>query len=290
MPSGMTSTTSLADSIPLQINSARQVREFDALYGRVTDKETLPEGQGLSWQENAIAQMVAENVDETSEYDNPQMVEDSFFKITPTTAVCQTRWTKRAEARVAKIVVSKTATLAQNALERLKDETFIAVIAASSNANPGAGSVLSHTDIAANVDNIRGNSTEGAEGPIHTVIHAFQITDLRSEIVVGLGTYAIPEGLTEQFYRRGWEGTVNGSNIWEDNNIVPDSSDDAKGGTFAQEAIIMVQGFSPWMVVDDKPKGYVGRAEDVYHFDEYAFGVRLANWLRTVYSDVTAPA
>lgn len=289
MPSGMTSTTTLADSIPLQIQSARQVREWTALYSRLTDKETLPEGQGVSWQENTIAQMVAENVDETQEYDNPQQVEDSFFKITPTTAVCQTRWTKRAEARISKVVLAKTGGLAQNALERLKDETFIAVIASSGTQTPGAGQVLSHTDIAADVDNIKGNSTEGAEGPIHSVLHNFQIADLRTELVVGVGTYTIPEGLTRETYARGFEGTVNGANIWGDNNIVPDANDDATGGTFAQEAIVFVQGFSPWMVPDDKPAGFVGRATDMYHFDEYAFGIRLALWLRSKISDATAP-
>lgn len=290
MPSGMNTTTSLSDSHELQINSARIVREYEGVHMRTTDHETMPEGKGISWQENALSQLVAENVDETAEYDNPQQIEDSFFKITPTTAVCQTRWTKRAKARVATIVVSKAGALAQNAMQRLKDETYLGVIGSSSSALPGAGAVLSHTDIAADVDNITGNTTEPATGPIHCVLHPFQITDLRTELVVGIGTYTVPTGMTESTYRKGFEGQVNSANIWRDGNITIDASDDAKGGTHAQEAIIYVQGFSPWMAEDPNPKGFVGRAVDHFMFDEYAFGIRLANWLRTKYSDATAPA
>lgn len=290
MPSGMTSTTSLADSAEVRINSARRTREYTGVHNRVCDRKTLPKGQGISWQENLLAQLVAENVDETAEYNNPQQITDTFIKLTPVTAVVQTRWTKRAEGRLSATVLAQSGALEQEAMERLKDETYLAVLATASTSTPGAGSVLSHTDIAADVDNITGNTTEPAMGPIHCVLHPFQITDLRTELVVGIGTYTIPSGMSEQTYRKGFEGSVNGANIWRDGNITIDSSDDAKGGTHAQEGIIFVQGFSPWSAVDEKPAGFVGRATDTYMFDEYVYGVRLAAWLRGKYSDATAPA
>lgn len=290
MASGMTTTTALADSLPLQINSARTTREYTGVHNMTTDKTTLPEGQGTFWQENLLAQLSAENVDETAEYDNPQQIEDSSIKITPVTAVCQTRWTKRAEGRVAKIVVAKAGALAQEAMERLKDETYIAVLASASSATPGAGNVLSYTDIASDVANITGNTTEPGMGQVHCLIHPFQIYDLQSELTVGVGTYPIDAGLTEQAYRNGFTGTVAKAHIWADGNIAINSSDDAEGGIHVKEGVIFVQGFSPWSDIDDKPQGFVGRATDTFLFDEYAFAIRLAQWVRSKLSDATAPA
>lgn len=290
MASGPTSTLSLADSLPVMINSARTTREYTGVHMRTTDTTTLPEGTGLDWQENLLAALTAENVDETSEYDNPQQITDTLIRLTPVTAVIQVRWTKRAKERVSKNVLSKTGQLASEGMSRLKDETYIAVIASAATSTPGTGSTLSHTDIAADVDNITGNTTEPAMGPIHCVLHPFQITDLRTELVVGIGTYTIPDGMSESTYRKGFEGSVNSANIWRDGNIPIDATPDAEGGTHAKEGVIYVQGASPWGRVIQDPPGYVGRATDTYMFDEYVFGIRLANWVRGKLSDATAPA
>ena len=115
------------------------------------------------------------------------------------------------------------------------------------------------------------------------------LKDVQDDIVAGIGTYTIPAGLTEETFRRGFRGSLFNSNVFTDGNITVDSLDDAKGGTFARMAMVLVEGFSPTAYTEFMPaKG--GGADALWMYDEYALGERSAgNWLFELYSDATAP-
>ena len=73
MASGPTTSTSLQDSIPTMIQSARVVREFLAVMTRLVDRKRLPNGQGRTWNEIALNNLTAQGVSETTDLrDNPQ--------------------------------------------------------------------------------------------------------------------------------------------------------------------------------------------------------------------------
>jgi len=287
--SGSTTTSALADSLPTLKSSARIVRESEGVMPQLVDKQTLGEGIGLSWNEVTMAQLTAQAITETTELDNPQQISDSLFTITPTVVGIETLITERVAARISKNAYAKIGSLAQNAIQRKKDEDGLAVLDGATTSLCGAGSTLTSGHISAAKNRISSNATEPGNPPYRCVLHGYQIKDVSDEIIAGVGTYVVGEGLTARVFTEGFMGMVAGAQIYEDGNITIDSSADAKGGVFAQEAIVLVQGRAPTVKTKDRPE-IGGGATSLYHYDEYAYGERSAgNWMFELYSDATAP-
>ena len=291
MPSGSTYTGSLADSLDDVRSSARIVREFEGIMPQLVDKVTLGEGIGLSWQEITYAALTAQAITETTELDNPQQIADSLVTITPTVVGIETFITDRVQARISKKGFAKIGQLGQNAMQRKKDEDGLTLLASgNTGAEPGAGVTLTSGYIAAASFNITSNATEPGNKPIRCVLHGFQLKDLYDELVAGVGAYVVDEGPTARVFSNRFDLPIAGCEVYEDGNIAIDSSADAVGGVFAQEGIVLVQGRAPRVVaVRDEKRG--GGGNHVYHYDEYAYGLRNSTvWVYRMKSDATAPS
>lgn len=289
-PIGNTTTGALADSLPTIIASARQIREFEGVMSQLVDRVRLPEGTGLSWHEVALAAINAQLVTETTVLDNPQQLSDTIFTITPTVAGVEILITDRVAARISPNAFAQTGGLAQNAIIRKMDEDGITVLdGGSTTSSPGAGSTLTSGHIAAAVTNISSNANEPGNPPFRAVLHGFQIKDIYDELISGVGTYPVPEGPTARVFAEGFRGIVNGAQVFEAGNIPVSADTDAKGGVFAKEAIVLVQGRSP-RAVSVRKEEIGGGATAIFHYDEYAYGERSSgNWLYEIESDVTPP-
>ncbi len=287
--SGWTTTSALADSLDDIRSSARIVREYEGVVQNLVTKETLGEGVGLSWQEITYAKLTAQSITETTELDNPQQISDSIMSITPTMVAVETFLTDRVQARITKKGFSKLGALAQNAVERKKDTDGLILFASfTGTSDPGAGVTLASGYIASCAANIRGNTTEPGHDPIHCVIHPFQIHDLYNELVSSIGTSIVTEGPTARVFSTGWNLPIANCTVYPDGNITIDADGDAKGAVFAKEGVILVQGRAPRVVtVRNEKRG--GGGDHVYHYDEYAYGERLASWNYLMESDATAP-
>lgn len=289
MAIGNTTTDALADSLPTVIASARIVREFQGRMSQLVDRVTLGQGIGLSWHEISLAQLTAQNVTETTVLNNPQQLGDTMFTITPTVSGIHTFFTDRVAARISKNAYAKTGQLAMSAIVRKKDEDGITVLDGATTSLSGAGTTLVSGVISAASVRITSNTTEPANSPVRCVLHGFQIKDIYDELTAAVGTYEVSEGLTAQVFKAGVKGMVGGATIFEDGNISIDGSDDAKGGVFATEGIVLVQGRSVRTETRREPD-VGGGGTSMWVYDEYAFGERSAgNWLYEVYSDATAP-
>ncbi|KKN17868.1 hypothetical protein LCGC14_0961470 [marine sediment metagenome] len=287
---GWTTTGSVADSLDDVRVSARIVREEIGVMSQLTDKQTLGEGIGLSWQEITYDQLTAQAITENTTLDNPQQIGDSLLTITPSVAGIETFITDRVQARINRMGFAKMGQLGQNAIQRKKDEDGLALFASgATTAEPGAGATLTSGYIAAASYNITSNTTEPATPPIHCVLHGFQQKDLFDELVAGVGTYVVTEGPTARIFSTRFDLPIAGAGVFMDGNIAIDSSSDAVGGVFAQEGIILVQGRAPRIVaVRNEKRG--GGGWHVYHYDEYAYGERSSgNWVYRMKSDATAP-
>lgn len=282
--SGWTTTAALEDSLDDIRSSARIVREQEGVMPQLVEKQTLGVGMGLTWQELKYEKLTAQAVTETTDLDNPQQIADSIISIEPTVVGLETFLTDRVQLRINKIGFSKIGQLGQNAIQRKKDEDGLVLFAsATTSSDPGSGATLASGYIASAAANIRGNTTEPGRDPIRAVLHPFQIHDLYSELVAGVGTYVVTEGLTARVFSQGFNLPVANCEIYPDGNITS-----GKGGVFAQEGIILVQGRAPKIVtVRNEKRG--GGGDHVYHYDEYAYGERLSNWIYLMESDVTAP-
>ena len=288
MASGNTTTGSLADSLPKVLASARIIREYEGVMPQLCEKQTLPEGTGNIWNEVSFDKLEAQDVTETQEHDNPQQISDTLFSVTPTVTCVETCITDRVAARIAKNAYAKIGALAQNAIQRKKDKDGLTMLDSFSNSYAGAGTTLTSGHVSAAMGLITGNTTEPGNPPFRCVLHPYQIHDIEDEIVAGIGTYVVNEGLTARVFSQGFRGLIAGAQLYPDGNITIDSSTDAKGGVFAQEALVLVQGRAPKLHPEWTPK-IGGGATKVYHFDEYAYGERLDTWGVEIYSDATAP-
>jgi len=293
MAAGDTITQSLADSLDTVVASARQVREYEGVMPNLVDKVTLSEGTGTSWREISMAALSAQNITETTTLDNPQQMSDTVFSITPTVTGIQTLVTDRVASRINSQSYAQLGSLAQQAIQRKKDEDGLTVLDGATTILSGAGTTLASGVIAAAAYRISSNATEPGNPPYRAVLHGFQIKDLYDELTASIGTAAAgetTEGLTARVFTEGFRGKIAGVEVFEDGNITIDSTtNDAKGGVFAQEAIVMVQGRAP-RTATVRREDIGGGATVVYLYDEYAYGERSAgNWLFEIQSDAAVP-
>lgn len=292
MAIGWTTTGSLAESLDDVRSSARIVREYEGVIPQLCDKQTLGEGIGLSWQEITYDQLTAQNVTETTDLDNPQQIADSLLTITPQVVGLETFITDRVRARISRVGYAKMGSLGQNAIQRKKDEDGLTIFATgATTSSPGAGATLTTGHIASSKFNISSNATEPGNPPYYFVGHGFQIKDIFDELVAGIGTYAVGEGISARVFQEGFTLKIATVGVFEDGNIAIDTSNDAIGGVFCKEGIILVQGRSPRIIeVRNEKRG--GGGYHVYHYDEYAYGERPSaayGWVQKIVSDATAP-
>ncbi len=290
MAVGWTTTGSLADSLDDTRNSARIVREYEGVVPQLVDKVMLGEGTGLSWQEITYAALIAQDITENTDLDNPQQLSDTLLTITPNVTGIETFITDRVRARISKIGFAKIGSLGQNAIQRKKDEDGLTLFASgATTSEPGAGATMTSSYVASAKYNISSNTTEPGNPPYYWVAHGFQLKDIFDELVAGVGTYIMDEGPTARVFQEGFRMPIAGVSVFEDGNIAIDSSADAVGGVFAKEALILVQGRSS-RIVDVRNEKRGGGGWHVYHYDEYAYGQRNAGvWDYRMKSDATAP-
>jgi len=288
MATGNTTTSSLADSLEDVIMSARIIREQEGGMAQLVEQQILERGKGTGWTEITYDKLTAQAITETTELDNPQQVSDTSRTIIPTVVGIQTIITDRVAARITPKGFAKIGALAQNAIQRKKDQDGLTVLDGFSNSYCGAGSTLTSGHIGAAKALISGNATEPGNPPYRGVLHSYQIHDIEDEIIAGVGTYPVAEGLTARVFKEGFRGMINMVQLYENGNITIDADDDAKGGVFAQEAIILVQGRTPWIETKRAPQTG-GGATELFQYDEYAYGERKDDWGVEIYSDATAP-
>lgn len=287
---GWTTTSTLSEALPVVIESARIVRLFTNVMTKLVDRHTMPEGSGLVFNEIALNNLTAQNITETTILENPQQLSDNLFQVTPLQVGISTLITDRTRRRISANVAGLIGQLAGKAMERKKDIDGLAIVANATTSLGGSTTTMASGFVAAAVARIKGNSTEPMlQGPYYTVLHPFQVKAIQDEVVAGIGTYNIPNGLTEDTFKMGYEGHLFGTEVFTDGNITIDSTTSAKGGVFAKMAIVLVQGYAPRAETQRHPE--IGGGSDVlYMYDEYAYGERSpGNWLYAIYSDVTAP-
>ena len=291
MASGDTFVAQVEAGLDTMVASARRRRQFPTnVMARVVDRQTLKEGTGTSWREFLTENLTASNYNENDIIDNPQQIDGAILSATPQLVAIQTFIGKRVQARLDSKAFATFGALAQEAIDRKKNVDGHAMFASATTTLCGTGTTLSYGHIDAAVRRITSDATEPGPMPIAAVLHGYGIYDIESEIKAGLGTYPIPEGMTAEVFRNGFQGMIASANVYEDGLIAVDSTPDARGGVFSKMAILLVQGISPWRDTRYEPqKGYGGMS--VWLKDEYVYAERSAgNWLFGILHNASAPS
>lgn len=294
MASGDTTTGSLSDSLPMIIDAARIRAAYPFPGPKLAERHVLDANTGLSWEEVELGRLTAQRITETTDLENYQQYADTLARYTPTMSGLATRVTDRVYRRLSKNALAQMGGLAQEALERLKDLDVHTAFDGFTNSIPGAAATLSSSHITAALANARGNTTEGGTGPAYVVLHSFQWKDIQDELLSGIGTYPIPQGMTADVFRDGFTGKqIDGAEVYTDNNIVIDSNGDAKGAAFFRMALLFIQGRAK-RTITVRDEAFGGGADKMFHYDEYIVGERTPNATSVlgweIYSDATAPA
>ena len=294
MAAGETISGSLSDALPDIIADARIVKEDDPrTWRRTCDVRQQVEGSGLNWTEFALAQLSGQGITEATDNRNFQQLSGTLLSVEPTMSQIIVKITDRTYRKIAKIVSGKFGTLAGNAMERKQDEDYLALFATFATTNsPGSGNPMSFGYVSSAVANITSNPTETSTAECYTVLHGFQAKDIQDEVTAGVGTYTVPVGLTEEVFRKGFGGTIAGSNLFVDGNITPNATPDADGATHSREGVVCAVGME--IKKETGRDLYFGGGADVLSLvNEYAFVERLSGttqvWCYRHQSDATAP-
>jgi hypothetical protein len=295
MAVGRTAIDAVEDSVPKIIAAARLTREQVGVMTQCVDRKTLGRNTGTDWHEISLASLTAQDVTEQTELDNPQQLSDTLFTITPTVIGIHIFMTNRVAIRIARNVaeLARSGRLAQNAIERKKDQDGLTAIDGFTTTLGAAGSSLTSGHIRAARTRITSNSTEPApDGDIFGVFHGFQMKDIEDELLQpSSGALAAqPQSAAAmKVFTNGFVGKVGTVIMKEDGNLTIDSDVDAKGGVFHRQALVLVQGRSPYVLTRQEPH-IGGGGVSIFHYDEYAYGERSSgNWGFEVISDATAP-
>ena len=294
MPQGETSTSSLADSLPVVIASARQVKEqVGQNFSSSVDRKPLPMGTGSTWREIDLARITAQAVPQGSKLDNPQTIADNLISVEPTMSGVHIVVTPELRQYVDTKVAGEWGGLMQNSLDRLKDRTGLNVYDGATVTGGGSASVLNSGIISAMVAQIQGDTDESAleTEEIFAFLHGFQLHDLRTELTSGVATYPLPAGMTAEAYANGARviREVGGARVMRDNNVRIDSTPDAHGGVHAKSGIVLVEVTGKTRAFTDVLKN-MGGAEALWLYDWYGYLERSAgNLVKRILTDATAP-
>ena len=293
MATGETITGSLSDALPSIVADCRIVKEFEGTWRRTCDIRRQTPNTGLNWTEFALNQLTRQDITETTDNRNFQQLSGTLQSIEPTMNQIIIKVTDRTYRKIASVVENKMGGLAANAMNRGDDEDYLALFPTfATTASPGSGNPLSFGHIAAAKNNITSNVTEPSMAEVYSVLHGFGIKDIQDEVLAGVGTYTVPTGMTEDTFRKGFMGTVAGSNVYEDGNITVDATPDANGATHSREGVIAAIGMEVKNETDRDI--YFGGGADVISLtNEIAFAERKSGttqvWCYRHQSDHTAP-
>lgn len=293
MAVGETISGSLSDALPSIVADARIVKEYAGTWRRTCDVRKQTPGTGLNWTEFALSQLSAQDITETQENKNYQQLSGTLLSVEPTMVQIIIKVTDRTYRKVAQVVTSKFGSLVGNAMDCKEDEDYLSLFTSfATTCSPGTGTTMASGYISAAKNNITSNVTEPSLAECYTVLHGFQIKDIQDEIVSGVGTYTVPEGLTAETFRQGFSGSVAGSNVFEDGNIPVDSIPNANGATHSREGVIACIGMGIKKETD-RDLYFGGGADVISLVEEYAFTERKSGstqvWCYRHQSDATAP-
>ena len=293
MPSGETTSGSLSDALPQVVSDARIKKEFEGTWRRTCDIKKQQPNTGLSWTEFSLDKVSRQGITETTDNRNFQQLSGSLQSIEPTMNQIIIKVTDRTYRKIASVVKGKFGGLAGNAMNRGDDEDYLALFSTFATTNsPGTGNPMSFGYVSSAKVNITSNVTEPSMAEVFTVLHGRQIKDIQDEVLAGVGTYTIPVGMTEEVFRKGFAGTVAGSNVFEDGNITVDGTPDANGATHSREGVIAAVGMEIKSEAD-RDLYYGGGADVISLTNEIAFAERKSGttqvWAYRHFSDATAP-
>ena len=279
--------TTLAQSLPYVIQSARLTNVYAGVMPRLVDRRTQGQGEGLDWNEIALANLTAQDMTNTTRNENFQLLSDTKTSVRESLVGLSIKITDHAQRRWSKNVATMVGDLGQRAMSTKKDKNLLAIGSSASTDLGTAGNPMTSSLVGAGVNRVRSNRTEpNADSPVYVVMTGPHKFDIEEELNAGIGTYPIPAGLTADVFRGGFSGSLRQAEAYVDDNLTVDSADDAIAMVFAGGrggGIIHVEAESRAVNIRDE---YLSDGADVMLMTQrYATGIRQQTWVYAITAD-----
>jgi hypothetical protein len=323
MATGITSLTQITNAIERYIDEVQFVADDSGIFERLITTRRFPRGKGLLWTEPYFGTLTATDLVDGTIFDDPTLITDSAFTLTPTEKGIQVLWSDRLVRAMKENFPRIASEMSGNALAYRMDQDLITV-AQSGGLTLGGATVPATTGIiSAALRSIQagvalgsqvartGARTTGekAKGPYHVVLHPYHGHDLfgqwtstaipASALGAGVavtGNYTRSSDVNQ--YNTAWLEGMEGvkipglnADLWWDSNIPLASgtyaSGAAKGAVFTEDAMVnlLYQSIERY-----QERTFDGRNTRVTLWRDNAVGLRVDVHLVVLHLDTSAPA
>jgi hypothetical protein len=284
-----TGNSTLDNVFPTIISEIRWTMQVDGIVEKLVDRATMKENTGTAYLEAKLAASTAYDLDEGEPFPD-QVLTDTSFTVTPAEVGLKLAITSRHLKMATRNMWADLSKSAARAMAKKKDEKLISNFDNFSTSNPGAGNALTAGGFRAYSAVVRtgGNVEPAGNQPIYAVLHPYQADDLMLSIMGGFssGNAVADTGISAEVLRNYFVTKVFGVEVYWDQNIAIDSSDDCKGAIFAKEALKLVDFQTP---ETRSKEDFDTRSMILYAWADYGYAEWLDGWGYEVYSDILAP-
>jgi hypothetical protein len=283
---GLPTTTASAIDAVIQtvIAEAQFTEQHRNVMANLVRKYTIGKGEGDSVDIPKFGTVTAQALTEGVDMANPQQLTTSKVTITPGEVGAQIILTDKAVRAANTDLLRAAGRVLGNAMAKKQGQDLLGLLDGFSQSLPGAGTSPTLAHLRAARSRLHG-ATEPAPMKHFAVLHPYQWDAIAADLSP-TGTYPVPDGMSESVIRDYWVGRVLGMDVFVDGNITVDGSDDAKGGVFSKESMVLVT-MKKWSVERERDASL--RAWELNVVADYGYAEYEDSWGVEFYSDASTP-
>jgi hypothetical protein len=285
MATGLNLIADVDNIVVPMLAASRYTIEHETLMKQLTRNVRLEDRAGESYREPKWNTMTAQSLTRGVDMSNGQKLSDTLQTFTPSEVGIQVYLEKQLVRTRRDDMFTVAGKVMGLALSRKLDIDGLAMLDSFSLALGTAGTALTWEYISAAKTAIMGRSEPGPM-PIYGAFHPHMLHPLAKDLAP-TGTYPVPSGVSQEVIEQGFVAkSLAGVSIFQDGNITIDASDDAKGGVWSKEALILVMVGFPGI---EKEYDSSLRAWELNQVWEYIWGEREDGWGREMLFDAVSP-
>ena len=296
-------TASMDNTLPKFIAEAKLTLKQEGLMEARVKKVTLGRGQGLTYNRPTWSGVSVIDLTQGVDLSQAQSVTDTNFAVTVTEKGGQVFFSDLTEMALKEDVMRSLGKQLANAYKNSWNVDLTETMD-SGTALGGAGTTLNIGHLQAAAMRLSAASRP-TEGKLSCVLHPYQYMGIAQDLAgltngsaanagasYSVGTPSIARGagsvmgMTQDIIEKLWVGRLAGVEVFIDNTIAINSSTDAKGGMFAEEAIYAVKYEEPSVRIqrDESLRGV-----ELNYVGSQGTGVYETAWLFELHSDAPTP-
>jgi hypothetical protein len=314
--SGITSLAQITNAIETFVDEVQYITDDEGIFEKLIRTKRMPRSKGLTLHEPNFGTLTAADLTDGTIFDDPTLVTDSGFTLTPTEKGVQVLWSDRLVRAMRDNFPRIAAEMMANALAYRMDQDLI-TIAQSGGGTLGSGSIPATSGlisgavrsiqvgipIGSQVARTGARSTgERSKGPWNVVLHPYNGHDLFGQWTATAGTSALTGAVAGNFsraadvseYSTSWLNMndggeipgLKGAHIYWDGNIPIIAGPEAKGAAFDENAMLNLMYAD---IMNYRDRTVDGRNTRLTLWNDYAPGLRVDVHLVVLRVDATAP-